>query len=135
MSEKAKEINCKINKIYGFLNNKETKVIAEVSWNGGEARIDLRKCWKNGSELKLGGGISLNDDEVDVLSSTLPSVTKTKKKTVDFDAVFSRSDDIIAKRDAGYSTQDGFIKLIHKPGCRLDKKKSVKMITTLCDMK
>lgn len=120
-----KEFTYEVNKIHAFLNEKHDKVLATVSWNGRDPKLELRTCWTDDEgELKLGKGLSLNKDEVDVLvevlsSKKLPVITKDGKKAVDFDNIFAASTDIVDKREQGYTTENGFMKLRKKPGVKL----------------
>lgn len=107
------EVTCRIEKVYGFLNKKENKVLVMVSWNDGPTRVELRKCWKtDDDELRLGAGIPLDDDEID----ELVELFKSRPKPVNFDEVFRSSAGIMEKRAAGFKTEDGFIVLRKRPG-------------------
>lgn len=105
------KVECKIHKIYGYLSDKKDKVFVKVSWNGGEPRDEIRKCWhdKNG-DVHLGKGIDITDDELD----TLKELMKNKPRPVDFKSVFDSSIGIMDKRAAGFSTEDGFTVLRKK---------------------
>lgn len=115
--DKKREVTCKIHKVYGFLSDKEDKVFACVSWNNGEPRDEVRKCWKDkdSGELKLGKGIDLSEEEIDALKSFI----KDKPKPVDFSAVFESSVGIMEKRAAGFQTEDGFAVLRRRNGVKL----------------
>lgn len=108
MAKKAKEITCEIGRIYGYLSEKENKVLVNVAWNGGPMRCELRKCWKDkDGNLVLGAGIPLDDKEIDELVELL----KKKPKPVDFNEIFDTSIGVMDKRAAGFRTEDGFITL------------------------
>ena len=115
--DKKREVTCKIHKVYGFLTAKEDKVFVRVSWNDGEARDEVRKCWrdKETDELRLGKGIDLSEEEIDALKSFI----KDKPKPVDFNAVFESSVGIMEKRAAGFQTEDGFAVLRRRNGVKL----------------
>lgn len=130
MSKKDKEFTYEIKAIHGYLNSKKNKVLVSISWNGRDAQLEIRSCWEKDGELKIGKGISLVDGEVDKLAELLELAKKNKlpvytadgKKTVDFDAIFDSTDDIIDKRMQGYTTEDGFIKLTPIPGGRFARR-------------
>ena len=108
MAKNKGEITCNIEKVYGFLNKKETKALVLVSWNGGPTRAELRKCWKtDDGELRLGAGLPLDDSEIDELIELF----KQRPKPVNFDEVFKSSTGIMEKRQAGFKTEDGFVVL------------------------
>lgn len=125
MAKKDKTFSYEIESIHAYLNEEQNKVLATVSWNGRDPKLELRICWKDDDgELKLGKGLSLSKDEaailVDVLSDKkLPSITKEGKKSVNFDNIFASSADIVEKREQGYTTEDGFMKLRKRPGVKL----------------
>lgn len=107
------EVTCHIEKVIGFINKKETKVLVMASWNDGPTRVELRKCWRtDDGELHLGAGIPLDDDEI----SELADLFKTRPKPVNFDDVFKSSAGIMEKRQAGFKTEDGFIVLRKRKG-------------------
>lgn len=105
---KKEQVTCRIDKIYGFLNNKCSKALVQVSWNDGPTRVEVRKCWKtDGGELRLGSGIPLESSEIEELVELFKKVPKP----VNFDEVFRSTSGIMEKRDKGYRTEDGFIVL------------------------
>jgi len=115
--DKKSEVTFKIHKVYGFLSAKEDKVFVRVSWNDGEPRDEVRKCWKDkdSGELKLGKGIDLSEEEIDMLKG----FCKNKPKPVDFQAVFDSSVGIMEKRAAGFQTEDGFTVLRRRNNLKL----------------
>lgn len=129
MSKKEKaDLKCEIHQVHGFLNDKKNKVVATVSWGDEGPKLNIRSCWdKDG--LRLGKGITLDRAEVDVLTELLVSARNTgemqrvtadgKKKAVNFSKIFGEATDIVDKRDAGYTTKDGFIQLRKRPGVKL----------------
>lgn len=121
---KKDDVSSEIIKVHGYLNEDKSKVLATVSWNGRDPKLDIRKCWEKEGELKIGSGISLSEDEASALLDLLPSASNEKdeppkKKAVDFSKVFASASDIVEKRDAGFTTQDGFIVLRKRPGVKL----------------
>lgn len=125
---KNKEVKSEIQTIHCYLNEGKTKVLATVSWNDRPPKLDIRKCWEKDGDLMLGGGVSLDEGEVDILTDALtslskngklPSISKDGRKAVDFDDIFDSATDIVEKRDAGFTTEDGFIKLRKRPGVKL----------------
>lgn len=128
MSKKEKnELKCEIHQIHGFLNDKKNKVVATVSWGDEPPKLNIRTCWdKDG--LHLGKGITLDPNEVDTLTEILVSarntgelqkISKDGRKAVNFSKIFGEATNIVDKREAGFTTQDGFIKLKKRPGGRL----------------
>lgn len=110
---KKDTISVDITKVHGFINDSQNKVVADVSWNDQPKTLDIRRCWTNDDgEITLGKGISLTEFEVENLRDILNDVLSKKKKPVKFSAVFEEAPGIIEKRDAGFTTEDGFIKLI-----------------------
>jgi len=113
MAKNKSDVTCEIEKVYGFINKKENKVLVMVSWNGGPARVELRKCWKtDDGELRLGAGIPLDDDEIEELIKLF----NQRPKPVDFTDIFKSTAGIMEKRAAGFKTEDGFIVLRKRPG-------------------
>lgn len=113
MAKNRPDVTCNIERVIGFVNKKETKVLVMVSWNDGPTRTELRKCWKTDSgELRLGAGIPLDDDEID----ELVELFKQRPKPVNFSEVFKSSTGIMEKRQAGFKTEDGFVVLRKRPG-------------------
>ena len=119
MGKKEKEINFKIEKIYGYLNEKKNRVVAKVKWYDNAATLDIRKCWTTeDGTLMLGGGISLQFSELGKLQEVLEEADdgEDDQKGVDFARIFASSGSILDRRSAGYTTKDGFIILEPKPG-------------------
>lgn len=115
-------MTCDIVKVYGFLNDEKTKVVADISWNGRAEKLEVRKCWTKDGELQVGAGIALTEDEVPKLQEllTISGESKPKKrKPVNFSEVFSDAEGIIEKRGAGFTTVDGFMTLRKRPGVKL----------------
>lgn len=128
MSKKEKnELKCEIHQIHGFLSDKKNKVVATVSWGDEPPKLNIRTCWdKDG--LHLGKGITLDPNEVDALTEILVSarntgelqkISKDGRKAVNFSKIFGEATNIVDKREAGFTTQDGFITLKKRPGGRL----------------
>lgn len=111
--DKNTTISCDIIEQYGYLNSKENKIFAKVSWGDNDPKYDVRKCYTNSEsgELMLGSGISLTEDEMEMLVSLYQS---SKKREVKLDDVFQSASGIIEKRGQGYRTEDGFIRLHRK---------------------
>ena len=118
------DISYEIEKEYGYLNDKQSKIVAKVAWNGKEAKIDIRSCFTKDGGIKLGKGISLSDDEVAKLKSILEKLSdddddqSSKKKAVNFEEIFGQATGIIERREQGFTTKDGFIQLKPKPGVK-----------------
>lgn len=100
-----------------------------VSWNGGPDKLNIRNCFISADgELQLRKGVSLTEEEVDALTDILverrkhglPKTTKDGKKAVNFNDIFDATTEIVERRDAGYTTEDGFIKLRTKPGVKIN---------------
>lgn len=129
MGKKEKqELKSDIQQVHGFLNDKKSKVVATIAWGDEPPKINIRTCWDNNGTLKVGKGITLDKGEVDALTEILVSarntgeiqrVSKDGRKAVNFSKIFTEATDIVDKRDSGYTTQDGFIKLKKKPGVKL----------------
>lgn len=130
MAKKDKTLKVEIKEIHGFLNKKKNKVVVTVSYNDAPPKVNIRSCWfDDDDELHIGSGISLTDEELDTLEELLsdrkhgklPTISKDGRKAVDFGDIFSSASDIMEKREAGYTTKDGFIRLTKKPGVKLRK--------------
>ena len=69
---KTNEISYEVKKTIGSLGEDSKKQLKVVSWNGKEARLDLRDWWtdKDGNE-KCGKGITLSCDEAKSLVNLL----------------------------------------------------------------
>lgn len=111
--DKNTTISCDIVEKFGYLNDHENKIFAKVSWSDREPKYDIRKCYINteSGELMLGAGISLTEDEMEMLVSLYQT---SKKREVKLDDVFQSASGIIEKRGKGYRTEDGFIRLHRK---------------------
>ena len=104
---KKSEVTYNIEEIYCFLDNRK-KVFLRIAWNGKEAKNELRTCWEDkDGELHIGKGVEITEEDLDAIMEKFPR----KKKAVDFAEVFESSRGIMEKREAGYSTENGFIKL------------------------
>ena len=126
-----------IKKEYGYLNEKKNKLVAKVSWNDKDPKIDIRTCYEKDGEIKLGKGISLSYDEISALREILSDIDETdedddeeeddkpsshsppKRKAVNFEEIFGQVTGIVEKREAGFTTQDGFIVLKKRPGVKI----------------
>ncbi len=71
----AKEFTYEITKKIGSLGQNSDKQLNVISWNGREAKIDLRQVYEKDGEVRFGKGISLTNDEakklVDLLTDYL----------------------------------------------------------------
>lgn len=133
MSKKDKDLKVDVIAIHGFLNEAKTKALATISYNDADPKLNIRSCWqdKTTGELRMGSGISLSDDEADALAEFLSDrkhgqlgkVDKSGRKAVNFGNIFSTASDIVEKRDAGYTTEDGFIRLTKRPGVKIRRDK------------
>ena len=113
--KKQDKIVGEIKELHGVLSDNgfgTKKIYATVSWNGNPAKTEIRNVRTNadGEEI-LGKGISLSDDEMEKL---IDSYKKKKRKEdankpVDFNSIFSKTEDIISKRESGHVTENGFI--------------------------
>lgn len=117
------DISYEIEKEYGYLNDKQSKIVAKVAWNGKEAKIDIRSCFTKDGGIKLGKGISLSDDEVAKLKSILEKLSdddqSSKKKAVNFEEIFGQATGIVERREQGFTTKDGFIQLKPRHGIKI----------------
>lgn len=70
---KATEFNYEVKQALGNLNDNGTVRLNVASWNGREAKIDIRNFWKNKKtgEMMPGKGISLTNDEAKALVDLL----------------------------------------------------------------
>ena len=112
MSKKKDTVKCTINKEYGRIGDK--LIYANVSWNNGEGKDELRSIWtdKDGEE-HLGKGVAITRDDIKELSK-LADEAEFKETGVDFNKIFSESSNITNLRNRGYTTKDGFIVLKRK---------------------
>lgn len=146
----SSDFSYEVKEEYGYLNDKENKIVAKVSWNDKPAKYDIRSCYTKDDEIKLGKGISLTYDEIETLHDILeeiliadkdsqsedddeedhsakkkskpPSVGVSetpKRPVVDFAEIFGEATGIMEKREAGYTTKDGFILLKRRPGVKI----------------
>ena len=70
---KATEFTYEVKQALGNLNENGTVRLNVASWNGREAKIDIRNFWKDKEtgEMKPGKGISLTNDEAKALVDLL----------------------------------------------------------------
>lgn len=70
---KATELTYEVKQELGNLNENGTVRLNVASWNGREAKIDIRNFWKDKEtgEMKPGKGISLTNDEAKALVDLL----------------------------------------------------------------
>lgn len=119
--------NYKVIKKFGYLNSDKKKILAKISWYDKDAKYDIRKCWDKDGELMIGTGISLSRKELkelrDLIDKTLDNDEKEDdepdsdgRTPVNLDDVLSSVPGILDKREAGYTTEDGFIRLKARPG-------------------
>lgn len=110
MKKKSTEkLECTILTTYGYLNNKENKILAKVRWGNNEPKFDIRKCYRlENGELQLGAGISLTDEEFQAL---IELREQEESKKVNFNEVFDEASGITEKRYHGCTTKDGYIVL------------------------
>ena len=117
---KSDKLTVDIEEIYGFLNSEHTVCYLRVSWNGRKAKNEIRKCKvEDDGNIILGKGLALTASEMDTLIGIVEGTTipdKGEPAGVDFDVVFRSGEGIMAKREAGYRTQDGFIALTRRNG-------------------
>ena len=127
--KESKDIEVNIRAIHGFLNDEKSLAVATVSWNGGPDKLNIRNCFISADGgLQLRKGVSLTEEEVDALTDILverrkhglPKTTKDGKKAVNFNDIFDATTEIVERRDAGYTTEDVFIKLRTKPGVKIN---------------
>ena len=104
-------ISCEIEETYGYLNDKKNKIFAKVSWDGKDAKFDIRKCYEKGGELVLSSGISLTEEELEQLIELAQS---TERTGVNFQEIFDAAPSIQDNRRKGFHTENGFIKLQRK---------------------
>ena len=106
-------LSVEIKEQYGFLNDKQNKVFAKVVWGDNSAKFDIRKCYEKDGELRLGSGISLSEDELNMLVKLNEArKRKEKEKEVDFDDIFRSAAAIEENRAKGFQTENGgFIRL------------------------
>lgn len=107
------DISCNIRKTYGYLNEKENKVFALVSWNDNDPKFDIRKCYEKDGKLVLASGISLSEEEMEQLVELWKNRNSDK---VDFQDIFDSSIAIEQNRKNGFRTEDGFIQLHRRKG-------------------
>ena len=124
---KRDDPNYRIIKRYGYLNSDEKKILAKISWYDKDAKYDIRKCWDKEGELMIGTGISLSRKELKELRDLIDKVLDDEdeeddepdsdgRTPVNMDEVLSSVSGILSKREEGYTTEDGFIRLKCKPG-------------------
>lgn len=67
----AKEFTYEIKKRIGKLGEDSKKQLNIISWNGKEAKIDIRDFFEKDGEERCGKGISLTNDEAKKLVELL----------------------------------------------------------------
>lgn len=67
----AKEFTYEIKKRIGKLGEDSKKQLNIISWNGKEAKIDIREFFEKDGEERCGKGISLTNDEAKKLVELL----------------------------------------------------------------
>lgn len=126
---KSDKLDMKIEATFGFLGPKKSKIVAAISWDGAPEKLNIRSCFrrKDSPELIVGKGVSLEEDELrdlrDLLntmddSGHLPEIDSSGRKEVNFSDIFGKAENIVEKRESGYVTEDGFIKLQPKASGR-----------------
>ena len=106
------DLKCDIEEIYGFLNPEHTMIYCRVSWNGRKAKDEIRKCTvEDDGEIHLSKGLAITGKEVETLIKIYNGelVYDGTDTGVNFEQLFSASEGIMEKREAGYKTKDGFI--------------------------
>lgn len=112
------KITSDIEQVYGVLSEtgKSRKIYARISWNGRDGKSEIRSTFTNsdGEEI-VGKGISLSDDEMDVLIDAYQKkkADEAAHAPVNFDDVFASAPDIVEKREQGYDTENGKI-ILHE---------------------
>lgn len=128
--KKSDDRNYKVIKKFGYLNSDEKKILVKMSWYDKDAKYDIRKCWDKEGELMIGTGISLSRKELKSLRDLIDKVlddddeedeeddsgNEDGRTPVNLDEVLSAVPGILSKREEGYTTEDGFIRLKCKPG-------------------
>lgn len=126
-NSQIKEFDYKILKIHGYLNEAKSKVLLTVKWGDNNPTFEIRRCREVDGKLQLLKGISIQKSEYKELKKLLKKIDSeyssdellfsddesdhSGKKAVDFDKVFDSASGIMEKREAGFTTKDGFIKL------------------------
>lgn len=67
----AKEFTYEITKEIGKLGDNSAKELNVISWNGREAKIDIREFYEKDGEKRCGKGISLTNEEAKTLVNLL----------------------------------------------------------------
>ena len=127
MAKKNEDRNYKIAKVFGYLDANQRKVLAKVAWYDKDAKYDIRKCWDKEGVLMVGTGISLSRKELKVLRELIDKILDDDDEeeedsdddgrvAVNLDDVLSSVPGILSRREAGYTTEDGFIRLKAKAG-------------------
>ena len=106
---KTDDLTFKIIKDYGELEN--NKHLLRISWNDGPERLEIRKVFvTQKGETKVGKGIEISRADAEQILRYLD----TDPKPVNFDDVFESARGIMEKRDAGLTTDNGYIVLKRK---------------------
>lgn len=116
---KKDSLTYEINEVH-WISDDEKKAYLNISWGNGEPKDELRRIWKDDNgDIHPGKGIAISAEELEqILESIRRAKKKRGKNPVNFDAVFASAGGILDKREKGYSTMDGFIKL-HRRGKNL----------------
>ena len=126
-----KDLEYKIIKIHGYVNDSKSKILATVKWGDNDPTLDIRRCRElDDGTLQLLKGISIQKHEFHNLDQLIQDIKITYdsqddifsededihagRHEVNFDKVFDSAGGIMEKREAGYTTKDGFIKLVRK---------------------
>lgn len=67
----AKEFTYEVTKEIGRLGENSKKEVNVISWNGKEAKIDIREYYEKDGEKKMGKGVSLTNEEAKELVNLL----------------------------------------------------------------
>ena len=112
---KETALKYKINKVH-WISSDEKRAYVNVTWGDNEHRDELRRVWKDtNGEMKLGKGIFVEADDLEAIVENLKRIGRNGgKKPVNFEKVFDDSSGIIEKREQGYTTDDGFIRLMRR---------------------
>lgn len=67
----GKDIDCKVVKVYGIISETTSteKILAEVSWNGRAAKLEVRN--RNKEDGRLLKGIAISKEEIQMLYSLI----------------------------------------------------------------
>ena len=115
---KKDDLSGEIIKVHGELRKGDhgRLIYASVSWNGREAKDEIRNTWidKDGEE-HIGKGIAISDEEMESLIEAYHNKQK-HEAAVDFGNIFREAETIGEMREAGNPTKDGFMLLSYRDG-------------------